>query len=89
MHPVNSAGSSVEHVEANPCSALHSLLDKELQVRPTASNPGRIIQLCDAAPARYQRLPPISGERRLQLKLRLIPAYIRKAIDQQIEMAPD
>ena len=92
-HPVNSVGFiSVEHIEANPYQPRTHFDQQALQELAESIKIQGIIQPVTLRQLGTNAYQLISGERRLQASklagLETIPAYIRKADDQQmLEMA--
>ncbi|WP_426059487.1 ParB/RepB/Spo0J family partition protein [Hymenobacter sp. B1770] len=92
-HPVNSVGFiSVEHIEANPYQPRTHFDQEALQELANSIKIQGIIQPVTLRQLGTNSYQLISGERRLQASklagLETIPAYIRKADDQQmLEMA--
>ncbi|MBO2010687.1 ParB/RepB/Spo0J family partition protein [Hymenobacter negativus] len=92
-HPVNSVGFiSVEHIEANPYQPRTHFDQQALQELADSIKIQGIIQPVTLRQLGTNSYQLISGERRLQASklagLETIPAYIRKADDQQmLEMA--
>jgi ParB family chromosome partitioning protein len=92
-HPVNSVGFiSVEHIEANPYQPRTHFDQQALQELADSIKMQGIIQPVTLRQLGTNAYQLISGERRLQASklagLETIPAYIRKADDQQmLEMA--
>ncbi|MGY3088733.1 ParB family chromosome partitioning protein [Hymenobacter sp. UYAg731] len=92
-HPVNSVGLiSVEHIEANPYQPRTHFDKEALQELADSIKIQGIIQPVTLRQLGTNSYQLISGERRLQASklagLETIPAYIRKADDQQmLEMA--
>jgi ParB family chromosome partitioning protein len=92
-HPVNSVGFiSVEHIEANPYQPRTHFDKEALQELADSIKIQGIIQPVTLRQLGTNSYQLISGERRLQASklagLETIPAYIRKADDQQmLEMA--
>jgi ParB family chromosome partitioning protein len=92
-HPVNSVGLiSVEHIEANPYQPRTHFDQEALQELANSIKIQGIIQPVTLRQLGTNSYQLISGERRLQASklagLDTIPAYIRKADDQQmLEMA--
>ena len=92
-HPVNSVGFiSVEHIEANPYQPRTHFDQEALQELANSIKIQGIIQPVTLRQLGTNAYQLISGERRLQASklagLETIPAYIRKADDQQmLEMA--
>ena len=92
-HPVNSVGFiSVEHIEANPYQPRTYFDQEALQELAESIKIQGIIQPVTLRQLGTNAYQLISGERRLQASklagLETIPAYIRKADDQQmLEMA--
>ena len=92
-HPVNSVGFiSVEHIEANPYQPRTHFDQQALQELAESIKIQGIIQPVTLRQLGTNSYQLISGERRLQASklagLETIPAYIRKADDQQmLEMA--
>ncbi|GAC1592257.1 MAG: ParB/RepB/Spo0J family partition protein [Hymenobacter sp.] len=92
-HPVNSVGFiSVEHIEANPYQPRTHFDKEALQELANSIKIQGIIQPVTLRQLGTNAYQLISGERRLQASklagLETIPAYIRKADDQQmLEMA--
>ena len=92
-HPVNSVGFiSVEHIEANPYQPRTHFDKEALQELADSIKIQGIIQPVTLRQLGTNAYQLISGERRLQASklagLETIPAYIRKADDQQmLEMA--
>ena len=92
-HPVNSVGFiSVEHIEANPFQPRTHFDKEALQELADSIKIQGIIQPVTLRQLGTNSYQLISGERRLQASklagLETIPAYIRKADDQQmLEMA--
>ena len=92
-HPVNSVGFiSVEHIEANPYQPRTHFDQQALQELAESIKTQGIIQPVTLRQLGTNAYQLISGERRLQASklagLETIPAYIRKADDQQmLEMA--
>ena len=92
-HPVNSVGFiSVEHIEANPYQPRTHFDQEALQELADSIKIQGIIQPVTLRQMGTNSYQLISGERRLQASklagLETIPAYIRKADDQQmLEMA--
>ena len=92
-HPVNSVGFiSVEHIEANPYQPRTHFDKEALQELADSIKVQGIIQPVTLRQLGTNSYQLISGERRLQASklagLETIPAYIRKADDQQmLEMA--
>ena len=92
-HPVNSVGFiSVEHIEANPYQPRTHFDQEALQELAESIKIQGIIQPVTLRQLGTNSYQLISGERRLQASklagLETIPAYIRKADDQQmLEMA--
>ena len=92
-HPVNSVGFiSVEHIEANPYQPRTHFDQEALQDLANSIKVQGIIQPVTLRQLGTNSYQLISGERRLQASklagLETIPAYIRKANDQQmLEMA--
>ena len=92
-HPVNSVGFiSVEHIEANPYQPRTHFDQESLKELAESIKIQGIIQPVTLRQTGTNAYQLISGERRLQASklagLEIIPAYIRKADDQQmLEMA--